>query len=220
MVAAAAPGVSAREIDTFGRELIECTGGRPAPELTYGFPGATCISINAVVAHGVPGDVRLREGDLVNIDVSIELDGYFADTGESFVVGSAAPSQARLLAAARAARDEGVAALRAGRLLNVIGRAVERVAAQRGYRIVRNLASHGVGRGLHEAPESIPTWFEPRDRRRLHEGLVMTVEPFLATHVDRVHEDADGWSLRCRRGHAAQFEHSVVVTSGAPIILT
>lgn len=220
MRAQAAAGVRTRELDAFGADLMRAAGARSAPQLTYDFPGATCISVNAVAAHGIPDDTCLADGDLVNIDVSAELDGYFADTGASFVVGTATSTQQKLLDATREARDTAIAQLRAGNLLNTIGRTVETVAARRGYRVIRNLGSHGVGRALHEAPGTIPGHYVPRDTRRLHEGMVITVEPFLATHCNQVHEADDGWSMVCPRGISAQFEHTVVVTHGAPIIVT
>jgi methionyl aminopeptidase len=217
---AATPGIRTRELDALGAELLRKAGARSAPQLTYGFPGATCISVNEVAAHGIPDDTVLRDGDLVNVDVSAELDGYFADTGASFVVGQASTRQQRLLDAAREARDTAVARLRAGGRLNGIGRTVESVAARRGFRVIRNLGSHGTGRALHEAPEHIPGHYVPHDNRRLHEGMVITVEPFLATHCNQVEDVGDGWSLRCRKGFAAQFEHTLVVTAGEPIVVT
>ncbi|TYT22983.1 type I methionyl aminopeptidase [Luteimonas viscosa] len=220
MRAAAVPGVRTRDLDVLGAGMMREAGARSAPQLTYGFPGATCISVNAIVAHGIPDDTALRDGDLVNIDVSAELDGYFADTGASFVVGESSARQRRLLDATREARDAAIAQLRAGDLINGIGRTVETIATRRGLRVIRNLQSHGVGRALHEAPGSIPGHYDGRDTRRLHDGMVITVEPFLATHCSRADEADDGWSLYCRRGFGAQFEHTVVVTSGTPIVVT
>lgn len=217
---AAAPGAVSRDLDAIGAAMLRDAGARSAPQLTYDFPGATCISINQIAAHGIPDGTVLREGDLVNIDVSAELDGYFADTGGSFVVGQASPAQQKLLDATREARDTAIAQLRAGNLLNTIGRTVEGVAARHGLRVIRNLGSHGVGRALHEAPGNIPGYYDPRDTRRLHEGMVITIEPFLATHCTQTEEGDDGWAMRCRRGFAAQFEHTVVVTSGEPIVVT
>lgn len=217
---AASDGIRTRDLDALGAEAMRSSGARSAPQLTYGFPGATCISVNRVVAHGIPDDTVLRDGDLVNIDVSAELDGYFADTGASFVVGTASAAQQRLLDATREARDAAIAQLRAGDLLNGIGRTVETIAARRGFRVIRDLQSHGVGRALHEAPGSIPGYHDRRDTRRLHEGMVITVEPFLATHATRTATLDDGWSLVCPKGVGAQFEHTVVVTHGAPIIVT
>jgi methionyl aminopeptidase len=214
------PGMTTAELDAFGEKVLGDLGARSAPQLAYKFPGATCISINSVAAHGIPDASVLRDGDLVNIDVSAELDGYFADTGGSFVVGTASAAQQKLLDATLEARDSAIAQLRAGNLLNSIGRTVETVAARRGLRVIRNLGSHGVGRALHEAPGNIPGYYDPRDTRRLHEGMVITIEPFLATHCTHTDEGDDGWAMRCRRGFAAQFEHTVVVTSGEPIVVT
>lgn len=216
----ASAGTTPCDLDAIGADMLRDAGAQSAPALTYGFPGATCISVNRVVAHGIPDATPLRDGDLVNIDVSAELDGFFADTGASFVVGTASAAQQRLLDATREARDAAIAQLRAGELLSGIGRTIETVAARRGLRIIRNLRSHGVGRALHEAPGSIPGYFDRRDTRRLHDGMVITVEPFLATHVTRTEDLDDGWSLICAKGYGAQFEHTVVVTHGAPIIVT
>lgn len=217
---AAVAGAVSRDLDAIGAAMLREAGARSAPQLTYDFPAATCISLNSVAAHGIPDASVLRDGDLVNIDVSAELDGYFADTGGSFVVGAASAAQQKLLDATLEARDAAIAQLRAGQLINSIGRTVEAVAARRGFRVIRNLASHGVGRALHEDPGTIPGYYDPRDTRRLHEGMVITVEPFLATHCTRTDEGEDGWAMHCPRGYAAQFEHTVVVTSGAPIIVT
>ncbi|MCF7222089.1 type I methionyl aminopeptidase [Marilutibacter chinensis] len=217
---AAVAGAVSRDLDALGAELMRAAGARPAPTLTYGFPAATCISLNSVAAHGIPDATVLRDGDLVNIDVSAELDGYFADTGASFVVGAPSARQRRLLDAAREARDAAIAQLRADNPLNSIGRTVEAVAARRGFRVIRDLGSHGIGRALHEAPGSIPGHYDPRDTRRLHDGMVITVEPFLSTHCTRTVEADDGWSMVCPRGHAAQFEHTVIVTRGEPIVVT
>jgi len=217
---AAVAGAVSRDLDAIGAAMLREAGARSAPQLTYDFPGATCISINSVAAHGIPDASVLRDGDLVNIDVSAELDGYFADTGGSFVVGTASAAQQKLLDATLEARDSAIAQLRAGNLLNSIGRTVETVAARHGLRVIRNLGSHGVGRALHEAPGNIPGYYDPRDTRRLHEGMVITIEPFLATHCTHTDEGDDGWAMRCRRGFAAQFEHTVVVTAGEPIVVT
>ncbi|TDK33979.1 type I methionyl aminopeptidase [Luteimonas terrae] len=213
-------GTTPRDLDAIAADMFRDAGAVSAPVLTYGFPAQTCISVNRVVAHGIPTGTPLRDGDLVNIDVSAALDGFFADTGASFVVGTAGAAQQRLLDATREARDAAIAQLRAGELINGIGRAVEAVAARRGFRIIRNLQSHGVGRALHESPGSIPGYYDRRDTRRLHDGMVITVEPFLATHATRTEDLDDGWSLVCPKGYGAQFEHTVVVTHGAPIIVT
>jgi len=176
----ARPGMTTAELDGLGAAFLSRHGAVSAPVLTYGFPGHTCISVNEHVAHGVPNDTVIQAGDLINIDVSAQLDGYVGDTGGSFVL-DATPTrpQAAILQAARRARDESVAEVRAGRLLRVVGQTVERIARETGFRIIRNLGSHGVGRSLHEEPSFIPGYDDPTDTRAFHEGMVVTVEPFL-----------------------------------------
>ena len=214
------PGMTTREVDEYGERLLAAAGATPAPRKVYGFPGATCISVNEEVAHGIPGERALNPGDLINIDVSAELDGYFGDTGGSFALPPVDPRHERLLAVTRRARDEGIRAARAGGLVNRVSAAIERVAKRTGHRVIRNLSSHGVGSALHEEP-AIYNYYDPRDTRRLHDGQVITVEPFLATRCNRVEQRDDGWTLVLPAGgSAAQFEHTIVVTRGEPLVLT
>ena len=221
MGAALEPGMTTRELDDLGRALLEKEGARSAPELAYGFPGATCISVAPDCAHGVPGDTQVKAGDLVNIDVSAELDGYFGDTGASFAVPPAGRRIARLCRDGHRAMWAGIKAVKPGAPLNGIGRSIERFAEQHGYSLVRNLASHGVGRSLHDEPCEIPTGYEPRDRRTIPEGLVFTIEPFLSLGADWVEEQDDGWSLRPPFGQpTVQYEHTLVATRSGPLILT
>jgi methionyl aminopeptidase len=220
MVAAVAPGVTTGELDAIGREIFWRHGARSAPQTTYDFPGSTCISVNDEAAHGIPSILRvLRAGDLVNLDVSAELDGYWADTGISTPVGEVTVLASKLLEATEQAQREAMGAARAGRPLRDVGRAVERRARRSGFSVVANLYGHGIGRALHEAP-SVPS-FDDGQRLLLWEGLVLAVEPFLSTGADRVVESADGWTLRTADGSlVAQYEHTMVVTAGEPIVLT
>ena len=222
MQASMAPGMTTAELDAIGERMLLDAGAQPAPRLEVGFPGATCISVGEEVAHGVPGDRVLQRGELINIDVSAELGGFFADTGASFTVG-APPSRAqdRLLKATQAAMHQGIRAARHGHPIRLIGKRMEEVARRAGYDVMRDLCSHGVGRALHEAPGHIPGYHDPKLRGALWEGCVITVEPFLTTGAVVTTEAADGWTLRNRPGSmTAQFEHTIVVTRGAPIILT
>lgn len=215
------PGMTTRELDELGRALLEREGARPAPELTYGFPGATCISVGPDCAHGVPDGTVVRPGDLINIDVSAELDGYFGDTGASFAVPPARARIERLCRDGRRAMWAGIRAVKPGAPLNAVGCSIERFARKNGYSLVRNLASHGVGRSLHDEPGEIPTWCEPRDRRSIPEGLVFTIEPFLSLGADWVEEGEDGWSLRPPAGQpTVQYEHTLVATRRGPVVLT
>lgn len=221
MLTAAEPGMTTRELDSLGEKLLERQGARSAPRLTYNFPGATCISINEEAAHGIPGDRVIRPGDVLNVDVSAELGGYFADTGGTRIVPPTNPQKTRLCHATRTALEQAVQQARAGRPINGIGAAIQRVAQTYGFRIIENLGSHGVGRALHEAPEHIPGYFDPADKRRLRDGMVITIEPFLSTRSRVVTEAADGWTLVGVRGNlSAQYEHTMIITRGEPIIVT
>lgn len=214
------PGVTTAELDAIGLGVLSKYGARSAPQLAYGFPATTCISVNDELAHGVPSDRKLRAGDLVNIDVSAELDGYWADTGASFPVGKVDRRAASLLWATRTALHDAIAEARAGAPIRNIGSAVERRAKRCGFRVVRQLCGHGVGRHIHEEP-SIPNTSKGSTDAALWEGLVMTIEPFLTTSATTVTEDADGWTLRTPDGsRGAQFEHTMIVTQGLPLIVT
>lgn len=221
MLDALEPGMTTAELDALGARLLGRAGARPAPQLAYRFPGATCISINEETAHGVPGGRVIRRGDVVNVDVSAELDGYYADTGGTRVVPPSTRAKEALCAAAREALAGALAVARAGVGTAEIGRAIENVARARGLRVIENLGSHGTGRRLHEAPGFIAGYFDPRDRRRLAVGRVITIEPFLSTRSRRLRLAADGWTLRGLPGNlSAQYEHTIVITRDAPLILT
>lgn len=215
------PGMTTAELDAIGARLLAEFGARSAPQLAYDFPGATCISVNEQAAHGVPGARIIRAGDLVNVDVSAELDGYFADTGGTKVVPPSTPIKTRLCHATRVALAEAMKVARAGQPINRIGRAIEQVANTHRLRIIENLGGHGVGRAIHEEPEHIQGFFDPRDQRILKEGMVIAIEPFLSTKSRTVSEAEDGWTLVGKPGNlSAQFEHTLIVTRGEPIVVT
>lgn len=221
MMRHAEPDMTTAELDAYGAKLLELEGARSAPQLAYGFPGATCISVNEEVAHGIPGVRALQPGDMVNVDVSAEKDGFFADTGGSFVIPPVSEEKRRLCFATREALTNAIQEARAGQPLNRIGKAIEQTAKRKGFRVITNLCSHGVGGALHEEPEEIYGYFEPRDRRVLKEGMVITIEPFLSNRNREVTDGGDGWTLVGRPGSlSAQYEHSMVITRGQPIILT
>jgi len=220
MVDAVCPGTTTGELDALGREVFRRNGARSAPRVTYRFPGSTCISINDEDAHGVPSLRRqLHAGDLVNLDVSAELDCYFSDTGISVAVGEVPPVASRLVEVTKLAQRDAMDAAQPGARLRDLGRAVQRRARHHGFRVIKNLNGHGIGRGLHEAP-SVPS-IDDGQKMVLHEGLVLAIEPFLSVSADHVVDDEDGWTLRTVDGSlVAQFEHSIVVTGGGPLVLT
>lgn len=214
-------GMTTRELDEIGRAFLEAEGARSAPQITYNFPKATCISVSPVIAHGIPNEHVLQEGELIHIDVSAERDGYYADTGASLVVSKRDRNLEKLLDATKAALTKALHAAKAGNPLNGIGRSVHNEARKRGFNVIYDLTGHGIGRKLHENPKEILNFYNPNDERILTDGLVLAIEPFLTTGVGRVIEESDGWSLRTTdRAIAAQFEHTIVVTKNEPIILT
>lgn len=214
------PGMTTRELDRIGAEVLARFGAVPAPAKLYRFPGTTCISVNDEVAHGIPSGRVLREGDLVNLDVSAELGGYFADTGYTLLVGEGAPALADLCACSRRALGKALAVARTGVPVRHVGAAIEREARAAGYTVLRNLTGHGVGRRLHEDP-NIPGWADPTERARLQRGMVVAIETFVADGGEFAVDGEDGWTLYADDGgFAAQYEHTVVITDGEPIVLT
>ena len=214
-------GMSTRELDEIGRAFLEAEGARSAPQVMYQFPGATCISVSPVIAHGIPDEHVLHEGELIHIDVSAERDGYFADTGASMVVSKHECNLEKLLDATRTALMKALRVAIAGNPLNGISRTVQNEARKRGYNVIYDLTGHGIGRKLHESPKEILNYYDPKDRRILNDGLVLAIEPFLTPGIGRVVQERDGWSLRTLdKAIAAQFEHTIIVTRNEPIILT
>lgn len=225
MAGAMEPGMTTRELDLIGRRYLESRGARSAPELCYEFPGATCISVNEEVAHGIPGDRVIAAGDLVNIDVSAFKDGYFGDTGASFGVVPVAARTARLLRDGKRALSKGLGQVKTGARYAAIGEVVGKFADRHGYTLIRNLASHGIGQSLHEDPSEIATWPDRHEKRLMKEGQVFTIEPFLslgATFAESDDDnDADNWTLYgLPPALTVQFEHTVVASRNGPVILT
>ncbi len=215
------PGITTAELDQIGAAFLEQHGARSAPQLVYNFPGATCISINNEAAHGIPGKRTVKAGDLVNLDVSAELNGYFADAAVTVEVPPVDTRRHNLIHCAQRALQQAIAASRAGQPMNAIGRVIEKEAESCGFHTLHDLGGHGVGRGIHEEPHSISNYYNPNDRRILIEGLVMTIEPFLTTGAQRIYTDPDGWTLKTTDGSlSAQFEHTLVITKGKPVVIT
>ncbi len=221
MGAAIEPGMTTAELDVIGRRLLERAGARPAPELCYDFPGATCISINEEIAHGIPGNRRIARGDLINIDVSAEKGGVFADTGASFAVPPVARNIGRLCRDGRRALWAGIRQVEAEKPLAGIGTAIGDFARRNRYTLIRNLASHGVGHSLHEEPKEIATWPDSSERRIMTKGLVFTVEPFLSLGADWAEDSEDAWTLLSSpSAPTVQYEHTVVAMPNGPLVVT
>ena len=213
-------GVSTGELDRLAADVLRQHAARSAPALTYGFPGTTLISVNDEVVHGIPGPRRLRAGDLVKLDVTVEKAGYVADAARSVVVGEGSGAARRLIECAEAAFRAGLSVARAGIRVNEIGWMVEREVRRWGFSVVRGLTGHGVGRAIHEPP-TVPNHYDPDCADVLSEGLVLTIEPMISAGSARFVVDADGWTIRTRdRSLSAHYEHTLVVTSGDAIVLT
>jgi methionyl aminopeptidase len=214
------PGVTTRQLDGVGRQVMEQNGATSAPATVYKFPGATCISLNDEAVHGIPGDRELREGDLVKLDVTVEKNGYMADAAITVAVGTVSTQAEQLITCAERAFQKAMLVARAGFRVLEIGRMVEREVRKAGFAVIRELGGHGIGHTIHELPH-VPNYPDPNARQMLNEGLVITVEPIIAAGSGRVFTDQDGWTVRTRdRQISAHFEHTLVITKGAPILLT
>lgn len=223
MAAALRPGLTTAELDDLGRILLERAGARSAPQISYDFPGATCISVNEEIAHGIPGDRVIQPGDLVNIDVSAAKDGVFADMGASYVVPPVTDVLARLCRDGRKAMWAGIREVAPDAQMANIGNAIGKFAKKNGYSLITNLASHGVGDSLHDEPGEIPTWPDRSERRKIPEGLVFTIEPFLSLGGREARESPknDGWTLISHpKAFCVQYEHTVVATKRGAVIVT
>jgi methionyl aminopeptidase len=212
------PGVTTTELDGVAAEIFARHGARSGPRLDYDFPGTTCISVNDECVHGIPSKRRLREGQLCKLDVTAELDGFYADACRTVPVGRIKPREQRLSAAAQSALRCGLAAAHAGNNVGAIGAAVQAEVERRGFSVCAELTGHGIGRRIHEEPD-VPNiaWDGPE----LTNGLVITVEPIISAGAGDVYVDDDGWTIRTEDGSpSAHFEHTIVVTDGAPILVT
>jgi methionyl aminopeptidase len=225
MKTAARSGVTTADLDRIGGDVMVQNGARSGPSLVYQFPGVSCISVNDEVVHGVPSGRKLRNGDLLKLDVTIQLDGFMADAAETIIVGdnpSAASSGLgnRLAASAQRAFREAMQVARAGCRVQDIGRAVEKCVTADGFHVIRDLCGHGIGHTIHERP-SVPNWPDPSASSVLTEGLVITVEPIIASKSGRTTLAKDGWTVRTAdRGLAAHYEHTLMITKDEPLLLT
>ena len=214
-------GMTTRELDLIGAENLAKYGANSAPMVTYDFPGYTCISVNEEAAHGIPGDRVIEAGDVVNIDVSAELNGYFGDTGGTFLVPPIDPRMAYLCQSTRKALREAMKVAKAGAKVSAIGKAIEKTAKRASFVTLKDLGSHGIGRSLHDEPHFIPNFHDPSDQRTLKEGQVITIEPFLSTGAESTATKSDGWTLSTGEGNfSAQYEYTMVITKDKPMILT
>ncbi|UTW65475.1 type I methionyl aminopeptidase [bacterium SCSIO 12643] len=215
-------GMSTKELDEFGGEILKSYGAKSAPYETYGFPGYTCISINREAAHGIPSRNKiLGEGDLINIDVSAELNGFWSDNGGSFVLGKDLHNHQPLVDASKNILQKAISQIKGGVKISDIGHLIETEAKKSGFKVIKNLAGHGVGRSLHEKPENILNYRVRTNRERFRKNTTVAIETFIATHSTIAMELNDGWTLVGNKGgFVTQHEHTILITDQAPIILT
>jgi methionyl aminopeptidase len=215
------PGVTTASLDGVAARVLERHGARSAPQLDYDFPAVTCISVDDEAVHGIPGPRRLRPGNIVKLDVTVELAGYYADACVTVPVGPPARDAVRLMTAASEGLAAGMRAAVAGAPLHAVGSAVQHEVESRGASVCQELCGHGIGRRIHEPP-TVPSVYSPAATRKLTEGLVMTIEPIVAAGSgDVVLDRVDGWTVRTLDGSpTAHAEHTIVVQQGAPLVLT
>ena len=218
----AQPGMTTKELDEYGVELLQFFGARSAPYVTYGFPGYTCISVNEAMAHGIPSEkIILKEGDLINIDVSASLNGFWADNGGSFVLGNADNEKQRLVNASKNILHKAIHSIKGGVRIADIGGLIETEAKKHGYKVIKNLTGHGIGRSLHEAPHEIANFRDRANKERFRKNSVVAIETFIATNSTMADTLQDGWTLVGNKGgYVAQHEHTILITDDIPVILT
>ncbi|WP_437917751.1 type I methionyl aminopeptidase [Sphingobacterium sp. LRF_L2] len=216
------PGITTKELDEYGGRYLEAQGARSAPKLTYNFPGYSCISVNEVVAHGIPSEKQvLQEGDVINIDVSAERQGFWADNGASIIVGQDLHNQRKLVNSSFQILNGAIKRAKSGVRINLIGDYIERSAKASNFKIIKNLGGHGIGRALHEEPTDILNFRDQDDKRRLRKGSVIAIETFLNTRSSLAIDQSDGFTLIGNKGGiAVQHEMTIVVTDNAPIVVT
>lgn len=213
-------GITTGELNAIGARVLAENGARSAPPLVYGYPAEVCISVNDEATHGIPGARVIQPGDLVKLDLVAEKDGFYADAAVSVNVPPVNSGGRDLVHCAERAFRRALGAARAGNRVYEIGRVVEREVRRCGFSVIRELCGHGVGRAIHEPPP-VPNFPDRRARGRLTEGLVITIEPVIAAGSGRTRLESDGWTFRTEDGSlAAHYEHTVVVTRGAPLLLT
>jgi len=214
------PGITTAELDMKAEDYIKESGGRPAFKGYNGFPASICTSINEEIVHGIPSKRTLKKGDIISVDVGVELEGYFSDAARTYAVGAIDEKSADLMDATKLALDRGVDQARQGKRVLDISRAVQRTAEEKGYSIIRTFVGHGVGSELHEAPE-VPNFETPGKNIDLECGMVLAIEPMISAGREEVFIKEDGWTAVTKDGsRVAHFENTVAITENGPEVLT
>ena len=215
-------GMSTKTLDAYGYSILRSLGANSAPKKDYNFPGWNCISINHEVCHGIPRPDRvLQEGDLVNIDVSAELNGFYGDNGCSFILGPDIRGLRPLVQASREILNLAIQQIKSQLRIAHLGGYIEKEARKRGYRVIKNLCGHGIGRKLHESPYEIACFRNRFNHQRFEKNTVIALETFISTKASHVYIAQDGWTFETRdKSYVAQHEHTIIVTDQIPVIVT
>ena len=215
-----APGLNTNDLDLEIADFIHSKGARPAFKGFHGYPGNSCISVDAEVVHGIPGKRCLNEGEIVSVDIGVELNGYYGDAARTFGVGKVDEEKQRLMRVTKKSLDLAIEAAVGGNRLSDIGHAVQTLVEAEGFSVVRDLVGHGLGTELHEAPQ-IPNYGPPGKGPRLKAGMVFAIEPMVNMGGYQVFTKEDDWTVVTADGKpSAHFEHDIVITDGKPEILT
>lgn len=214
------PGLATIELDRIAEKHIRRQGGLPAFKGYRGFPASICASINEEVVHGIPGLRRLKEGDIISIDVGVQYKGYFGDAAATFPVGKVSEAALGLMETTRGALEAAIAQAREGNFLSDISHAVQTYAESRGFSVVRNYVGHGIGTEMHEEPQ-VPNFGPPGRGPRLSSGMTLAIEPMVNAGTWQVETLADDWTVVTQDGRlSAHFEHTIAIVGGCPEVLT
>ncbi|MGG4401532.1 type I methionyl aminopeptidase [Paenibacillus amylolyticus] len=214
------PGITTQEIDQFAEAFMKKNGATPEQKGYNGYQYATCASVNDVICHGFPGKYALKDGDIVTIDMVVNLNGWLADSAWSYAVGEVTPEAQHLLDVTKNSLYKGIELAVVGNRIGDISNAIQVYAEGEGLSVVREFIGHGIGEKMHEEPQ-VPHYGPPHRGPRLKEGMVITIEPMLNIGTFRSKLDSDGWTARTLDGSlSAQFEHTIAITADGPVILT
>lgn len=217
---AVAPGVTTAYLDQLAEEYIRSHGGIPSFKGYGGFPATLCTSVNEEVVHGIPGKRILQEGDILSVDMGCILDGYHADMARTYAIGEVSPEAKKLIEVTKQSFFEGIIFAKNGNHLNDIGSAIQKYVEEHGFSVVRAYVGHGIGTNLHEPPE-IPNYKTLARGVRLQKGMTLAIEPMVNTGDCNVRVLKDGWTAVTKDGrYAAHYENTILITDGAPEILT
>tara|TARA_Y100001935_G_scaffold91459_1_gene76004 strand:- start:61 stop:819 length:759 start_codon:yes stop_codon:yes gene_type:complete len=214
------PGALISDLDKKAENFITSQGARPAFKGYMGFPSTLCISIEDAVVHGIPGDIELKEGQIVGIDCGAELNGYYGDHAKTFSVGKISSEKKKLMKITEESLHKGIEKAVPGNFVGDIGYAVQTHAESNGFSVVRELVGHGIGENLHEEPQ-VPNYGNPSQGYKLHAGMCIAIEPMINLGGKEIYTAKDGWTILTADGKAsAHFEHTIAILEDGPKILS